>query len=294
RAARDLAAAGGGESRAAWREALLAGAGFADPLRRAWPLGQDAAFARAFAERHLNVAGVLQALNAAVAAHVEAARAARALDRNGPLAQSHGTEFPIVQGPMTRVSDVAAFARDVAAGGGLPFLALALLRAGEVRRLLDETRALLGDRPWGVGILGFVPLELREEQLEAVRGCPPPFALIAGGRPDQAAALERDGIATYLHVPSPGLLKQFVEAGARRLVFEGRECGGHVGPRTSLVLWNTMVDTLLESLPPEALKECHVLFAGGVHDARSAAMVAALAAPLSERGVKIGVLLGTA
>ncbi|HUD71292.1 MAG TPA: beta-ketoacyl synthase N-terminal-like domain-containing protein, partial [Dongiaceae bacterium] len=294
RAARTLAASGDAERRAAWRACLLAGAGFADPSRRAWPLGQDAAFARALAERHLNVAGVLQALHAAVATHVEAARAARALDRHGALATSHGTEFPIVQGPMTRVSDVAAFAREVAAGGGLPFLALALLRAGEVRRLLDETRAMLGDRPWGIGILGFVPLELREEQLEAVRGCPPPFALIAGGRPDQAAALERDGIATYLHVPSPGLLKQFVEAGARRLVFEGRECGGHVGPRTSLVLWNTMVDTLLESLPPEALKDCHVLFAGGIHDARSAAMVAALAAPLSERGAKIGVLLGTA
>ena len=37
-----------------------------------------------------------------------------------------------------------------------------------------------------------------------------------------------------------------------------------------------------------------VLFAGGIHDARSAAMVAAMAAPLAARGAKVGVLMGTA
>ena len=37
-----------------------------------------------------------------------------------------------------------------------------------------------------------------------------------------------------------------------------------------------------------------ILFAGGVHDALSAAMVARLAAPLAARGMKIGVLMGTA
>ena len=40
--------------------------------------------------------------------------------------------------------------------------------------------------------------------------------------------------------------------------------------------------------------ELHVVFAGGIHDARSAAMVAALAAPLAAAGVRIGVLMGTA
>ena len=108
------------------------------------------------------------------------------------------------------------------------------MRGREVRALLAETAALLGDRPWGVGILGFVPPELREEQLEVIREVQPPVALIAGGRPAQAAPLEAEGIHTYLHVPSPGLLEQFANAGARRFVFEGRECGGHVGPRIEL------------------------------------------------------------
>jgi acyl transferase domain-containing protein/NAD(P)-dependent dehydrogenase (short-subunit alcohol dehydrogenase family)/NAD(P)H-dependent flavin oxidoreductase YrpB (nitropropane dioxygenase family) len=195
---------------------------------------------------------------------------------------------------MTRVSDKAAFAAEVAEAGGLPFLALALMHAPDVEALLKETGHLLGDRPWGVGILGFVPLELRQEQLEVIRTYRPPFALIAGGRPDQALALEQQGIPTYLHVPSPGLLKMFVESGARRFVFEGRECGGHVGPRSSFVLWNTMIDVLRESLQGNELVDCHILFAAGIHDAISASMVATMAAPLAERGARIGVLLGTA
>ena len=87
----------------------------------------------------------------------------------------------------------------------------------------------------------------------------------------------------------------FVQQGARRFVFEGRECGGHVGPRTSFVLWNQMVDVLLEA--PESAahaEEFHIVFAAGIHDALSAAMVSVIAAPLAERGMRIGVLLGTA
>ena len=41
-----------------------------------------------------------------------------------------------------------------------------------------------------------------------------PFAIIAGGRPDQARELEAQGIPTYLHVPSPGLLRMFLKDGS--------------------------------------------------------------------------------
>src|SRR5690606_3994345 len=62
----------------------------------------------------------------------------------------------------------------------------------------------------------------------------------------------------------------------------------------SFVLWELMIDVLLDSLSAEQLAECHILFAAGVHDALSASMIACLAAPLAERGAKIGVLMGTA
>src|SRR5262249_39772901 len=61
------------------------------------------------------------------------------------------------------------------------------------------------------------------------------------------------------------------------------------------VLWELAVRTLLDHIPREAGgSEYHVLFAGGVHDGLSGAMVAAMAAPLADRGVRIGALVGTA
>ena len=259
-----------------------------------WPLGQDAAFADTLGRKYVTVAGVLQATRESIDGHLRSAANLAPLGLESPLARSHRTRYPVVQGPMTRVSDRAEFALRVAEGGGLPFLALALMRAPEVEQLLAETKQKLGDLSWGVGILGFVPLQLRQEQLEVIRKYRPPFALIAGGRPDQARGLSADGTATYLHVPSPGLLELFLKDGARRFVFEGKECGGHVGPRSSFVLWNSMIDKLLDAVPAGDSGDCHVLFAGGIHDAVSASMVAAMAAPLAERGMKIGVLLGTA
>jgi acyl transferase domain-containing protein/NAD(P)H-dependent flavin oxidoreductase YrpB (nitropropane dioxygenase family) len=259
------------------------------------PVGQDAAFAERLARRFVTTGGIIQAIEDSITGGLKAASAARPLAAGSPLAVDHGTRYPILQGPMTRVSDVPAFAEAVAQGGGLPFLALALLREPEVRKLLLEAARLLGPRPWGVGILGFVPPELRAEQLAVVREVKPPFALIAGGRPDQATELEREGIATYLHAPSPGLLDQYLRDGARRFVLEGRECGGHVGPRSSFVLWEQAVACVGEALDRGVpADEIRLIFAGGIHDARSAALVTALAGPLALHGVKVGILIGTA
>ncbi len=282
------------EIRAEWRSAIRERAGW-DSEDSVLLLGQDAAFAALLAKRFRTVSGVLHAMREAIHSHCQAAVKLRPLAPDSPLAQSNRTRYPILQGPMTRVSDVPEFAARVAEQGALPFLALALMRGPEVKALLAEAQQRLGAKSWGVGILGFVPQELRQEQLDVIREYRPPFALIAGGRPDQARALEQQGIPTYLHVPSPGLLAMFIQQGARRFVFEGRECGGHVGPRTSFVLWNQMVDVLLES--PELAanaQDFHIVFAAGIHDALSAAMVAVIAAPLAERGVRVGVLLGTA
>ena len=279
-----------------WHQAVEARVGWGASQEHVWPLGQDAIFAAPLAQRYRTVGGVLGAIREAISTHIQAARTLRLLDEGAPLARSHGTRYPIVQGPMARVSDRAEFAWRVAEGGALPLLAMAMMRAPEVSALLEETQQLLGERPWGVGILGFVPLDLRKEQMQVIRQHCPPFALIAGGRPDQARELENEGILTYLHVPSPELLRLYLQDGARRFVFEGHEGGGHVGPRSSFVLWNTMVDVLLEELPHVGRidnSSYHVLFAGGIHDALSASMVAALAAPLAERGVRVGVLLGT-
>ena len=268
-------------------------AGFLGPDLRTQllPIGQDGAFAAELGRRFATVGGVVQAVEQAIDAHIAAAIAVEPLAPGAGVAGPHGTRYPIAQGPMTRVSDRADFALAVADGGGLPFLALALMSGPEVRRLLEETRDLLGDRPWGVGVLGFVPPEIRAEQLEVVHDIPPTVALIAGGRPSQATPLEEVGISTYLHVPSPGLLDRFLKDGARKFVFEGRECGGHVGPRSSFALWDAQISRLLAVDDAENLQ---ILLAGGIHDPRSAAMAAVAAAPLVAKGAHLGVLMGTA
>ena len=255
------------------------------------PCGQDGALAAYLAERYVTAGGIVSAITDMMAKAPSLARDLRTLAPGSALASHHGIRYPILQGPMTRVSDTAEFAAAVAQAGGLPFVALALLPAKAARALLVATQALLGDRPWGVGLLGFADPALRAEQLAVVEEIKPPVALIAGGRPSQARALEDQGIATYLHVPSPGLLKLFLADGARRFIFEGRECGGHVGPRSSFALWEQQIEVL--SRFDQAADLC-LVFAGGIHDARSAAMVAAMTAPLAAKGARIGVLMGTA
>ncbi|MFJ5776293.1 SDR family oxidoreductase [Streptomyces sp. NPDC093094] len=254
------------------------------------PVGQDGFLAAEFASRCTDVAGAVRAVRAAV----DAAGTTGGFGPHSVLARRLGVRLPVAQGPMTRVSDRPALAGAVAEAGGLPFVALALAGADASREVLESTAAELDGRPWGAGILGFAPEETRAAQLAAVRAVRPAAVIIAGGRPSQAGELEANGIATFLHVPSPRLLTQFLDAGARRFVFEGSECGGHIGPRTSFCLWQAQVYALLDFLDARPGTEVDVLFAGGVHDARSAAAVAALAAPLTARGAGVGVLMGTA
>ncbi|MEV8346303.1 SDR family NAD(P)-dependent oxidoreductase [Streptomyces niveus] len=269
-----------------------------DDLRAQFvPLGQDAFLAASFAERWTTVAEAVRGIGTAMADAFADDTPAAALAAGSAGARALGTRLPVAQGPMTRVSDEPAFAASVAAEGGLPFLALALADAERTRSMLERTRDALGDAKWGVGVLGFADEDIKAAQLDVVREVKPTHAIIAGGRPAQAAALEAEGITTFLHVPSPGLLRQFLAAGARRFIFEGAECGGHVGPRNSFPLWEAQTEVLLGFLADadeSAAAELTVLFAGGIHDERSAAMAAALAAPLTRAGVGFGVLMGTA
>ncbi|MDO8861550.1 SDR family NAD(P)-dependent oxidoreductase [Haliea sp. E1-2-M8] len=283
-----------GASPEQWLGRALPLVGWGAPGFSAWPVGQELGLAQRYRDLYKTTGRLVKAIFAAANEYPAICRDTPPLAEGAPLARSHGTRYPIVQGPMTRVSDCPEFADKVADAGALPFMALALMSGEQVHSMLLETHKLLGHKAWGVGLLGFVPQQLRDAQIKAVFEVKPPFALIAGGRPDQAAEFERNGIPAYIHVPAPELLKMFLEQGATRFVFEGRECGGHVGPLSSLILWETMIDVLLENVPRGQESKIHVLFAGGIHDARSAALVSVMAAQLVHRGFRIGVLMGSA
>ncbi len=253
--------------------------------------GQDIALASSLAETFPTANRLIRGLFDAMSSHLGQARTLTPLAPGAKLAESLGIQYPIVQGPMSRVSDRAEFARAVADAGGMPTIALAMLDGEHAEQMLTETAAHLDGKPWGVGILGFAPPELHATQRRAIVETRPSLVIIAGGRPNQARDFEELGIPTFLHVPSGGLLELFLQDGARRFIFEGNECGGHIGPRSSFALWEEQVERLLGFESPEELS---ILFAGGIHDRISAAMVSALAAPLSAVGAEVGVIMGSA
>ena len=255
------------------------------------PMGQDISLATDLYEEFRTLKKMAFGFKEAMYGHLKQAKALQVIDQNNPLAQELGLTYPIAQGPMTRVSDVAGFANAVAEAGALPFIALSLLKGNSAKSLVMETKELAGNKTWGVGILGFAPQELRDEQTSYILEAQPPVVLIAGGRPAQAKVFEKAGIKTFLHVPSPALLDIFLKEGAKNFIFEGRECGGHVGPLSSTVLWEKQIERILKEDHPENIS---VFFAGGIHNDFSTAFVSIMAAPLAARGVKVGVLMGTA
>jgi len=295
-AARQFATEGDGLGYADLRPRVLGRTLWQDPTKGLLPIGQEVAFAAPWRKRYGHLGAVLAAVDQAVQGHARIAAQQPPIAEGAPLARTLGLRFPIVQGPMTRVSDTAEFALAVAEGGALPMLAFAMLKGQPLEALLTKSASLLADRPWGIGLLGFAPQELLDEQLSIATRFKPGYAIIAGGRPDQAVHLERAGVPTFLHVPAASLIGTFLQEGARRFIFEGRECGGHIGPLSSFVLWSSMVDRLLAELGPNKVRpdEVQLLFAGGIHDALSSAMLQVLVAPLVAAGAQVGILMGSA
>ncbi len=247
------------------------------------PLGHDAAHARFFAEL-----GSLEAVLAMLEQRIQRQLTSFPLVEDSPLAQAHGTRFPVVQGAMANVSEVPAFAKAVADAGGLPFLAFAALREHWAEEALTGTiEALDEDQAFGCGIIGLdVNAKKRDAHIRLIKKHKPPFALIAAGTAEQALDLEQAGISTYMHTPSQGIVTQALDMGISHVVVEGSECGGHIGKLPSLVLWDLAIQTA------EGRDPIHLLLAGGVSDERSAAMAGVLAAATDN--VRVGVLMGTA
>ena len=69
---------------------------------------------------------------------------------------------------------------------------------------------------------------------------------------------------------------------------------GHIGRYSGFVLWENVIEVLLARIPRNHRGgRCAALFAGGISTALSGAMVSAIVAPLADRAVDVGVLVGT-
>jgi acyl transferase domain-containing protein/NAD(P)H-dependent flavin oxidoreductase YrpB (nitropropane dioxygenase family)/NAD(P)-dependent dehydrogenase (short-subunit alcohol dehydrogenase family) len=255
------------------------------------PLGQDIILAPDLVGEYKRLKQFVRALKRACVTHTKQARTIDAFAPGSEMAKILGTVYPLAQGPMARISDTPAFLHSVAKEGALPFLAMSMDVGEAAEQMLAGTAAALAGKPWGAGILGFAFPKVLAEQTKLILEAKPSFVLIAGGRPGQGTVFEQAGIKTLLHAPTPGLLDMFLKEGSCNFIFEGRESGGHVGPLFSTVLWEKQLNKILKMDNPAKMG---VFFAGGIHDALSAAFVRVMAGPLTARGVKAGLLCGTA
>ncbi|MFP5305443.1 MAG: nitronate monooxygenase, partial [Gammaproteobacteria bacterium] len=101
------AAEGGGATAAQWTAQLESRIGWDGDASRVLPLGQSIGLAQTYRRRYRSVGRLVQALRRAASKQIDDAAELAALDENGALAVSHGTRYPLCQGPMTRVSDSA-------------------------------------------------------------------------------------------------------------------------------------------------------------------------------------------
>lgn len=254
------------------------------------PMGQDITLSVDYLANYKNLKKLVHAIYEAAYGHLHQAKSLNIIGPDSELAKDLGIRYPVVQGPMARVSDTPQFINDIAEEGGLPFIAMSLMVGESCHKLLKDTSEMLGDKPWGVGILGFIMPEVRDQQTKYILEAKPKVVTIAGGRPSLAAPFEKEGIKVFLHVPSESLLDMFLKEGAKNFIFEGRESGGHVGPIMSLILWEKQINRLLKEDNKSSLS---VLFAGGIHDDLSSAFVTIMSASLAAKGVKVGIQMGT-
>ncbi len=257
------------------------------------PVGQGLAFAQRFAERGWDVRQVVEEYRRVLVESIERVKRSFPFVRDSALARAHGVRFPIVQGPMAIVTDTPKLAAAVAKAGALPFCATAGLAPPRIRELIGEARAVLGDSPFGAGVIGFLPLEGADSAVAGDDTARPDFVTIAGGNPAQARRLEEAGIRTYLYAASQAAMRDLLDHGVLGMILEGHEAGGHVGNLGSLILWELAAEEIL-TRSAGAVSGLRVLFAGGIMNSRSSLGVAVIAAALAERGVSVGLQVGTA
>ncbi|WP_142781726.1 nitronate monooxygenase family protein [Agrobacterium sp. T29] len=188
------------------------------------------------------------------------------------LTERLGSRYPIIQSPMTWVSD-ARLASDVSKAGGFGIFASTTVMAGEVdaeiARIRQSTFA-----PFGVYATGLQP-NLDEVVDAIIRHDVRAFCY---GRGVTSATLERlksHGVVCMTNVGAVRHAVKAAEAGADILLVQGGEGGGHTGAVSTMVLLPQVLDAV--SIP--------VVAAGGFKDGRGLAAALACGA--------VGIAMGT-
>ncbi|MGO9953740.1 MAG: beta-ketoacyl synthase N-terminal-like domain-containing protein, partial [Dissulfurispiraceae bacterium] len=249
------------------------------------PLGVEAVFAASFVERF--GAGTEEAVKAFMddirsVCHLAEAKKDCFLD--SPVAKEMGTLYPFIQGAMSWITDVPEFASKVADAGGLPTIALGLMDEETLDSKLGRLPEVMGKRPYAVNVVSLAENPFREMHLTWIKKQRPRFVVIAGGDLSPLRELIECGIEVIYIAPDEALLRHALKAGARYVICEGYEAGGHVGQHSTLTLAQMVLS--MKRNTPSSFQHCHVILAGGIFNRETAFMAAMLGAD--------GIQMGTA
>jgi len=138
-----------------------------------------------------------------------------------------GTEYPILAGAMTWISD-SRFVASVCNTGAFGSLA-----AGNMPpELLDQkikTLKTLTKKPFGVNLITIAPNYKEHLKIAAANNVP--FIIFAGSYPrrPEIKTAKDSGAKVISFASTETLAKRLIEMGVDALILEGSEAGGHVG-----------------------------------------------------------------
>ncbi|MEW6775120.1 MAG: SDR family NAD(P)-dependent oxidoreductase [Bdellovibrionota bacterium] len=261
---------------------------------KVFPVGQEAGWAKLYSEKFGSAAGIVRAVRETMESSPRAALQDFPWRENSDFAKSVGSRYPIFQGPMAQTSDVPAFAEKLMEEGCVANIALGNMPGDVCKKLLEETSVLAKGRPFGGGIIGLeANAFFRDQHIAHLKNIRPPLAVVAAGTTEQALDLAHAGVRSFLHTPVHTLLVSAMDQGHTDFILEGTEAGGHIGKLTSFVLWQSVIQALVDRPAAGGLK-AYVVLAGGFGNAKGATAAAALCARAKKAGHAFGIQMGTA
>lgn len=192
---------------------------------------------------------------------------------NNKICELLNIEKPIFQGAMAWIAD-ASLASAVSNAGGLGIIAAGNAPADVVREEIRKTKELT-DKPFGVNIMLLSPFVDDIVKLVCEEGIK--VVTTGAGNPSKYMDMFNEhGIVLIPVVPSVAAAKKMEKIGAKAVIAEGMESGGHIGKLTTMALVPQVVDAV--SIP--------VVAAGGIADGRGMAAVFMLGADAVQIGTR--------